>query len=61
MLGRWGRQIWRGLEPWLAQLIWLEPGIAGALWSSEPPPLGEAAAHETEAAQPELRRQLQVA
>ena len=60
MSGRWWRQIWRGLEPWLAQLIWLDPGIAGALWSLDPRPLGEAG-HETETAQRELGRQLQVA
>jgi hypothetical protein len=60
MLGRWWRQVWRGLEPWLAQLIWLDPAIAGALWSLDARPLREAA-REIEVAQRELERQLQVA
>ena len=58
MLGRCWRQIWRGLEPWLTQLIWLDPGVAGALWTLDPRPLGEAV-HEAEAAPRELGRQLQ--
>jgi hypothetical protein len=31
----WWRRIWPGLEPWLAQLIWLDPRVASALWSPE--------------------------
>ena len=32
----WWRGIWPGLEPWLAQLIWLDPRIASVFWSSGP-------------------------
>ena len=39
MLNRWVRIAWRYLEPSLAQLVWLDPSIAAACWSAEPPAL----------------------
>ena len=38
MLNRWGRNVWRYLEPSLVQLVWLDPGAAAAYMSSELPP-----------------------
>jgi hypothetical protein len=31
----WWRRIWPGLEPWLAQLIWLDPRVASVFWNPE--------------------------
>lgn len=38
MLKRWGRNVWRYAEPWLAQLVWLDPSVAAAHWRREPAP-----------------------
>lgn len=38
MLKRWGRNVWRYVEPWLAQLVWLDPAAAAVCLSPEPPP-----------------------
>ena len=36
MLKRWGRNVWRYLEPRTVHLVWLDPAIAAACWSPEP-------------------------
>lgn len=33
----WGRNVWRNVEPWLAQLVWLDPALAAACLIPEPP------------------------
>ncbi|HEV2217681.1 MAG TPA: hypothetical protein VGV88_08915 [Candidatus Dormibacteraeota bacterium] len=36
MRASWGRTVWRRVEPWLAQLVWLDPAAAAACISPEP-------------------------
>ena len=38
MVKSWERNMWRYLEPWLAELVWLDPTVAAARLSPEPPP-----------------------
>ena len=35
MLARLWRLVWPALEPWLAQMIWLDPAVAAACWTPE--------------------------
>ena len=37
MLRRWGRNVWRFLEPWLAEMVWLDPAAAAVCLNPERP------------------------
>ena len=55
----WGR-FTAALEWWLAQLVWLEPGLSAAACSLEAPATDDATG-KIKAAERELGRQFQVA
>ena len=60
MLGQGRGRFTAALEWWLAQLVWLEPGLSAAAWTLEAPATDDAT-QKINSAERELGRRFQLA